>query len=147
MRNLRWTRKRMVRLAAILIGALCIGCIASGNTVQSDEYEAKGKISNLEQSSYEGPRANLMCNGLTAQAERRACPARDGTMLALGHNPCTQYAGRCTGSGGRQCVTAPSSQSPDAITVTQCCSGSYQYPWVSVCPGQQAVRGCSFCVF
>ena len=62
-------------------------------------------------------------------------------------SPCTRYKGSCTGTGGNQCVTAPVSLEPDALTVTQCCSGSFQYPWVEVCPGKEPTMGCSFCLF
>jgi hypothetical protein len=60
---------------------------------------------------------------------------------------CTTYKGSCTGFGGNQCVTAPVSLEPDALTVTQCCSGRFQYPWVEVCPGKEPNQGCSFCLF
>ena len=61
--------------------------------------------------------------------------------------PCWWFAGRCTGFGRRQCVTAPQTQSPDAIVVEQCCGGWFQYPWIEVCPGQNARSGCGFCVW
>jgi hypothetical protein len=61
--------------------------------------------------------------------------------------PCWYYHGRCTGFGSRQCVTAPESQSPDAASVTQCCGGWFQYPWIEVCPGSPAARGCGFCLW
>ncbi len=62
-------------------------------------------------------------------------------------NPCKTFAGRCTGLGRRQCITAPASITADATTVTQCCGGWFQYPWITVCPGQAPQQGCGFCLF
>ena len=72
---------------------------------------------------------------------------RRATATVVRSSDCTTYKGKCTGTGGTQCVTAPTSIEPDATTITQCCSGSFQYPWVQVCPGKEATQGCSFCLF
>jgi hypothetical protein len=45
---------------------------------------------------------------------------------------CVSFAGKCTGFGSRQCVTAPTAIASDAPTIDQCCGGSFQYPWVEV---------------
>jgi|SRR5262245_7349853 len=60
---------------------------------------------------------------------------------------CTMYAGRCTGFGTQQCVTAPESLSPDATVITQCCAGWFQYPWIQICEGEPPRRGCGFCLW
>ncbi len=71
----------------------------------------------------------------------------DHSHTVVYSSSCTTYKGKCTGFGGTQCVTAPDSLNPDALGVTQCCSGSFKYPWVELCPGQKATQGCSFCLF
>jgi hypothetical protein len=71
--------------------------------------------------------------------------ARSETIVRS--SDCTSFKGKCTGFGGTQCVTAPSAIEPDAPTITQCCSGRFQYPWVEVCPGKPATQGCGFCLF
>jgi hypothetical protein len=58
---------------------------------------------------------------------------------------CWHFSGNCTGFGKRQCVSGPASQDPDAEIIEQCCGGWFQYPWIEVCPGQQATQGCGFC--
>jgi hypothetical protein len=73
-------------------------------------------------------------------------PHRHARKVVFSSN-CTTYKGSCTGFGGNQCVTAPVSLEPDALTVTQCCSSRFQYPWVEVCPGKEPTMGCSFCLF
>jgi hypothetical protein len=73
-------------------------------------------------------------------------PRPQGRTILFSSN-CTTFKGKCTGFGGNQCVTAPESLEPDAATITQCCSGSFQYPWIELCPGAKANRGCSFCLF
>ncbi len=60
---------------------------------------------------------------------------------------CRSFTGRCTGFGSKQCVTAPAAFTPDALVVEQCCSGWFQYPWITVCEGQQPTRGCGFCLW
>jgi hypothetical protein len=88
------------------------------------------------------------CEPCLRRAERM-----NGVLLLVSGNlvassPCTTFKGACTGmSGERQCVTAPRSLEPDAPTVTQCCSGRFQYPVVEVCPGQEPSLGCGFCLF
>jgi hypothetical protein len=67
--------------------------------------------------------------------------------VAAAFSPCWQFAGRCTGFGRRQCVTAPESQNPDANTFEQCCNGWFQYPWVEVCPNEPPRSGCGFCLW
>jgi len=59
--------------------------------------------------------------------------------------PCWSFLGRCTGFGRRQCVSGPASQKPDAEIIEQCCGGWFQYPWIEVCPGEEARMGCDFC--
>lgn len=71
-------------------------------------------------------------------------------LSACGSAPkCNSYHGACTGSGTTQCVVGMSSYSdPSAPSVEQCCSGSFQYPWVEVCEGASApTRGCGFCLW
>lgn len=61
---------------------------------------------------------------------------------------CSSAAGRCTGAGwwaSRQCVSAADALAPDALVVTQCCSGWFQYPWIETCATPPARRGCGFC--
>ncbi len=60
--------------------------------------------------------------------------------------PCWRFRGRCTGFGRMQCVSGPEAQTPDALIIQQCCSGWFQYPWIEVCPGKTARRGCGFCL-
>lgn len=56
--------------------------------------------------------------------------------------------GPCTGTGNRQCVSMPSSQTdPYAPVITQCCDGWFQYPWILVPTSGAATSGCGFCVF
>jgi len=68
-------------------------------------------------------------------------------IMALGTNPknCRTFSGPCTGFGSRQCVTAPESFTPDAAIIEQCCNGWHQYPWIEVCEGESAKKGCGFC--
>jgi hypothetical protein len=68
---------------------------------------------------------------------------RRRSMMASGD--CWKFSGRCTGFGSRQCVLGPARQEPDAEIITQCCGGWFQYPWIEVCPGQEARAGCGFC--
>jgi hypothetical protein len=72
---------------------------------------------------------------------------RLGLRRGAAASSCWSFTGRCTGFGSRQCVEAPASQDPDAETVTQCCNGWFQYPWIEVCPGQPATTGCGFCLW
>jgi SAM-dependent methyltransferase len=58
---------------------------------------------------------------------------------------CWRYRGKCTGFGRRQCISGLSEQLPDAPLVEQCCQGWFKYPWITVCPGQQATSGCGRC--
>lgn len=81
-------------------------------------------------------------------------PAGEGTPAAplpsasiIQSSDCWHFRGRCTGWGTRQCVTGPEEQSPDALIIEQCCSGWFQYPWIEVCPGTKATRGCGFCLW
>jgi hypothetical protein len=72
---------------------------------------------------------------------------QEQTVRVAFSSDCTTFKGACTGLGGTQCVTAPSSLEPDAPMITQCCSGRFQYPWVELCPGRAATQGCGFCLF
>jgi hypothetical protein len=79
---------------------------------------------------------------------RRA--ARLDSLLTFGpragsRGDCWRFHGSCTGFGSTQCVVGPEEQTPDARIITQCCGGWFQYPWIEVCPGQKATRGCGFC--
>jgi hypothetical protein len=69
------------------------------------------------------------------------------TPLWVASNPCKTFAGRCTGFGHQQCVVAPTELTPDATTLTQCCGGWFQYPWIQICPGSAPRQGCGFCLF
>jgi hypothetical protein len=71
--------------------------------------------------------------------------SRSGHMAMSASDPCWHFRGYCTGFGRQQCITAPASQEPDALIITQCCGGWFQYPWILVCPGQPARQGCGFC--
>lgn len=71
-------------------------------------------------------------------------PAFYGNAMA-NSTPCRMFTGRCTGFGRRQCVIAPESMSPDALTIEHCCSGWFQYPWIQICDGQPPKIGCGFC--
>lgn len=72
-------------------------------------------------------------------------PRKTSRFAFWGANPCLRFYGPCTGFGRRQCVSAPTSQTPDANIVQQCCNGWFQYPWIEVCPGQPVRKGCGFC--
>jgi hypothetical protein len=65
--------------------------------------------------------------------------------LAATSDDCWRFQGDCTGFGRRRCVSGPARQEPDAEIVEQCCGGWFQYPWIEVCPGEEARRGCGFC--
>ena len=96
-----------------------------------------------------------MMPGFTAEASlyvrQRRYAARGDIAIsvpdAMVPASCWSYHGRCTGSGfgwSRQCVRAPTSQSPDADMVDQCCIGPHAFPWVEVC-GDRYTSGCGFC--
>src|SRR5882757_1816539 len=67
---------------------------------------------------------------------RRRCNGR-----GIFPSNCQTFSGRCTGFGSRRCVTAPAALTPDSIVVEQCCGGWFQYPWITVCVGQQPTQG------
>lgn len=75
-----------------------------------------------------------------------ALPFSFGVRMENG-NPCRSFTGRCTGFGRRQCVVAPVSFNPDALTIEQCCGGWFQFPWIEICDGQAPRRGCGFCLW
>jgi hypothetical protein len=65
---------------------------------------------------------------------------------------CWEYRGKCTGWRWwvTECVEGPASQDPDAEIIQQCCGGllgRYSYPWIEVCPGQPATKGCGWCLW
>jgi hypothetical protein len=84
----------------------------------------------------------LVTSSAVAAAGLMAISACNGS-----ETQCQSFHGKCTGFGTRQCVTAPVSVSPDATTIEQCCGGSFQYPWVEVCPGQVPTQGCGVCLW
>jgi hypothetical protein len=146
----RYSSRNMVQFVIVAGTAACIGNIVWGNAAKFDELEIKGGMSSLSEAGprYQIQSAKKICvNNDVTQTKARACLVGGGRKYALGHDPCWHFAGRCTGSGTRQCVVGPNSQSPDAITVTQCCTGGSQYPWIQVCPGQEVSIGCGFCLF
>lgn len=72
----------------------------------------------------------------------------DGRPYWTDTNGCWHFDGACTGGFWwyrRQCITAPSSQLPDATTVEQCCHNWFRYPWIKVCPSSLDM-GCGVCV-
>jgi hypothetical protein len=77
--------------------------------------------------------------------------SRISPLAANGSDPCWRYYGSCTRFSwyyvGRQCVVGPATQELGAETIEQCCSGWFQYPWIEVCPGEEAHSGCGFCLF
>lgn len=68
-----------------------------------------------------------------------------GGIEAAAATDCWRYDGACTGWGTRRCVSGAARQEPDAAIVTHCCGGWFQYPWIEVCPGEDARMGCGFC--
>jgi hypothetical protein len=152
MRNQRPSRKRMVHFVIVVGGAACVGSIALGKTVQLAKQETADSIATTSKLglSSEIRKANGICRTNPAPgawSTPSGCLDGGGARYALGHSPCWRYNGRCTSHGAPQCVTGPSAQSPDATTVTQCCTSASQYPWINVCPAQPVAQGCSFCVF
>jgi hypothetical protein len=77
--------------------------------------------------------------------------SRISPFAANSSDPCWRYYGNCTRFAlyymGTQCVTGPARQEASAETIEQCCTGWFQYPWIEVCPGEEARRGCGFCIF
>jgi hypothetical protein len=143
--------KKLVQIA-IVVGAATatyIGTMALGKASNFEQDLARGASipSEARPSTGFGSMKTICVNSVVSQPKLRACLATGGTKYAMGPDLCWHYAGRCTGSGPRQCVTGPNSQSPDAITVTQCCTAGFQYPWIQVCPGQPVSRGCGVCLF
>lgn len=73
-----------------------------------------------------------------------------GACFALGDGPtpnCHVFTGRCTSLGGEQCVVAPESINPDAVTTFQCCTGWFEYPRIEVCEGEPPKKTCGFCIW
>jgi len=140
--------RKMVQFVIVVGCAACVGSVALGKTIQFDEQQTTSRISTLSKARFSSEIVNPheICRN-SAATGTGGCTDGGGTKYALGHNPCWEYSGHCTGSGTRQCVTGPSSESPDALAITQCCTGGSQHPWIEVCPAQQATRGCGFCVF
>ena len=80
-----------------------------------------------------------------SQPVRLRLPWRSKQTRGAATDGCWSFTGKCTGFGTRQCVEGPASQTPDAEIIHQCCGGWFQYPWIEVCPGQTATKGCGFC--
>lgn len=53
---------------------------------------------------------------------------------------CRTLTGKCTGFGSMQCVS-------DAPLSAQCCSGWFQYPWITVCSDGTRSQGCGICAW
>jgi len=77
--------------------------------------------------------------------------SRMNPLAANDSFPCTHYYGRCTGAfwwASRQCIDGLATpEDPYSNTVTQCCSGWFQYPWIESCPGQPPTSGCGSCLW